>query len=98
MKLEKVLEKGIAVHRDKQTGRVKFYAVRRPGHYHAISIDGVTEVTLNNDVITIKGENGEKQYPRSRFGEFNPYPVTEAVQEYLGAGHSNEEENEEPVQ
>lgn len=82
MTFDKIMNKNLKFIRDNQ-GKITICTTKN-GRDKSISVDGVNEVCLNNNRISIYGVNGNKEYHRDN-------TIYCSVRDYLGYGHSSEE-------
>lgn len=82
MTIDKIMNKNLKFIRDNQ-GKITIYATKN-GKDKSISVDGINEVHLNNNRISIYGISGNKEYRREN-------TIYCSIRDYLGYGHSSEE-------
>lgn len=82
MTIDKIMKVNTKYIRDNQ-GKITVYATKN-GKDKSINIDGINEVCLNNNRISIYGMHGNKEYHRKS-------SIYCSVCDYLGYGHSSEE-------
>lgn len=82
MTFDKIMKVNTKYIRDNQ-GKITICTTRN-GKDKAVSVDGVNEVYLNNNRITIYGVNGNKEYRRDN-------TIYCSISDYLGYSHSSEE-------